>query len=61
MDVEEAVAEARRILYGIDVEEYVSDDGWWETSFGAKFGAQKLAEIEALIRESFHKLLGGPS
>lgn len=45
-----ALDSVRRILYGIDIEEYDSDDGWWETSHGAKFGAAKLREIEDLIR-----------
>lgn len=39
----------REIVRGIDsIEGY--GDGWWETSVGAEFGAQKLAELEALVR-----------
>jgi hypothetical protein len=37
------------ILKGIDQDEMVVDYGWWETSFGAEFGAKKLAEIKALF------------
>ena len=39
--------EVAAILKGIDREEI--DDGWWETSVGAEFGATKLAEISALV------------
>jgi len=35
----------RRILSGIDKTETDSDDGWWETSTGAEFGARKLQEV----------------
>lgn len=38
------------IVRGIDATETESTDGWWETSVGAEFGAQKLAELEALVR-----------
>lgn len=48
MTPDEAVAEVRRILNGIDRDEL--DDGWWETSTAAAFGAARLAEVEALIR-----------
>lgn len=37
------------ILKGIDQTETESDDGWWETSTGAEFGASKLAEVIAAI------------
>lgn len=43
------VEEVRQILAGIDEQETQRDDGWWETSTGAEFGAQKLAEVVALI------------
>jgi hypothetical protein len=33
-----------KILDGIDRTE-LDDNGWWETSFGAKFGASVLAAI----------------
>ena len=37
------------ILAGIDKEETDATNGWWETSTGAEFGAQKLNEIRALF------------
>lgn len=37
--------ELREILRGIDKTDGESDDGWWETSTGAEFGADKLAEV----------------
>ena len=37
------------ILNGINQTETESDDGWWETSTGAEFGAKKLAEIKSLF------------
>ena len=36
-----------RILIGIDKCETDVDEGWWETSVGAEFGAGKLAEVKA--------------
>lgn len=39
----------KAILEGIDKTEGESDDGWWETSSGAEFGAKQLAAIEALF------------
>ncbi|RLC07903.1 MAG: hypothetical protein DRI24_24150 [Deltaproteobacteria bacterium] len=42
----------RQILKGIDEDECETDDGWWETVGGAKFGAFKLAEVEAYIKEN---------
>ena len=39
------------ILNGINQTETESDDGWWETSTGAEFGENKLAEIKALFGE----------
>jgi len=35
------------MLKGIDETEIDSPDGWWETSSGAKFGAEILAAIRA--------------
>ena len=46
---EELKSEIRRILSGIDQTEADGPSGWWETSAGAEFGAQKLAELESLI------------
>ena len=37
------------ILEGIDQDEINNGDGWWETSFGAKFGKEKLKELLAYI------------
>jgi hypothetical protein len=35
----------REILKGIDQTETESTDGWWETSYGAKYGQSKLQEL----------------
>lgn len=40
------------ILKGIDKEESEHDSGWWETSTGAEFGKNKLAEIKSFISET---------
>ena len=37
------------ILKGIDKDQCSSDDGWWETSSGAEFGANKLKEVQDLV------------
>lgn len=37
------------ILDGIDREQGNEDEGWWETSVGAKFGSDKLGEIRELF------------
>jgi len=39
------------ILKGIDKDQCSSDDGWWETSSGAEFGANKLKEVQDLVRK----------
>ena len=39
----------RRIVRGIDKTETESDEGWWETSTGAEFGADVLDELEKLV------------
>lgn len=44
-----ALDQLRVIVRGIDADECDDEEGWWETSTGAKFGAQKLAELEALV------------
>ena len=45
------IEEIKAILSGIDCTESSSENGWWETSTGAEFGAQKLNEvIEAINR-----------
>lgn len=41
--------QAAAILQGIDAEESANANGWWETSVGAKFGAEKLRELRALL------------
>lgn len=47
--IESLLAEVRETLKGIDSRD--DDDGWWETSVGVKFGAERLATLEALLRE----------
>jgi len=40
------------ILIGIDQDECDNkNDGWWETSTGAKFGAKKLKEVQDLLKK----------
>ena len=46
----EEIKELRQILNGIDKDECAFEEGWWETSHGAKFGAKKLKEVENLIK-----------
>lgn len=41
--------EIKKILDGIDKDECQYDGGWWPTSTGRKFGAEKLAEIVAYV------------
>ena len=51
---ESLIAEIETILLGIDKTEIEDiEHGWWETSTGADFGAEKLAAIKAAIREHF--------
>lgn len=38
-------------LDGIDRDECESDDGWWETEMGARFGAERKATIVAALSE----------
>ena len=52
MTANEMIAAIERILRGIDKTETEDVDGWWETSKGAEFGAQKLREIRELIERS---------
>jgi len=42
------------LLYGITLDEGDDPRGWWPTSTGAEFGARKLAEIKAAIRDNLH-------
>jgi len=46
-----AIARLREILRGIDCTEVEDPAGWWETSTGAGFGAQKLREVESFLGE----------
>ena len=39
------------ILKGIDKDQCSSDDGWWEKSSGAEFGAKKLKEVQELVKK----------
>ena len=44
------------IVSGIDRTEVESEDGWWETSVGAEFGANKKAELVAVFSKLKHDL-----
>ena len=51
---ETLIAKIEKILSGIDKTEIEDQEkGWWGTSTGAAFGAEKLAEIKAAIRGHF--------
>lgn len=52
-EIEGLISEVREVLKGIDEDwkSPSSGDEWWETSDGAKFGAERLAALEALLRE----------
>jgi hypothetical protein len=41
----------KQILNGIDKQQIHSNEGWWETSTSADFGAKKLNEIEELFKK----------
>jgi hypothetical protein len=45
------LSQLREIVDGIDRSEGHEDDGWWETSTGAEFGADVLSRLEALIHD----------
>lgn len=47
---EDLIKQIKDLLKGIDKVETITEDGWWETSIGAEFGAGKLKELIALIR-----------
>ncbi len=49
--IESLLSEVREVLKGVDEKGCSSSDGWWETSAGAAFGAERLAALEALLRE----------
>ena len=42
------IEQIKELLKGIDETEL--NGGWWETSTGAEFGAEKLKELIALIK-----------
>lgn len=46
------LAAVLEILSGIDADETEREDGWWPTSTGAEFGAEKLRQIKALFDDS---------
>lgn len=39
------------ILKGIDKDQCEDDNGWWETICGAEFGANKLKEVQDLVKK----------
>ena len=47
----ELEARIRELLKGIDMEELYGDEGWWETSTGAKWGKKTLEDLILLIKE----------
>lgn len=51
MTPDQAEAQVREMLKGIDSDESAHSEGWWETSTGAAFGAEKLAGVIALVRQ----------
>jgi hypothetical protein len=46
------ISEIKKTLDGIDQDECEYDNGWWETSYGAEFGKNKLDELIKLIEEN---------
>lgn len=47
----ESVGLIKEILSGIDKQETDTQDGWWETSVSAKFGAKKLKQVLDVVSE----------
>lgn len=45
--------EIGKILTGIDKDEIEDENGWWETSTGAKFGKTKLLAIKKTVTRVF--------
>ena len=45
--VDELLEKIEKILVGIDKEQIDSDDGYWETSYGADYGKERLELIRA--------------
>lgn len=54
-ELEKLLAEVRELLAGIDQDQIDSEQGWWETTDGAKFGAGRLDALEKLLRERLRK------
>ena len=46
------IEQIKELLKGIDETETGSIDGWWETSDGAKFGAEKLKELLTIVENT---------
>jgi len=44
MDIDE-------ILYGIDMTSRDDENGWWETSTGVEFGAERLSLVRSAIAQ----------
>ena len=53
----EWIKELRKILIGIDKDECEDDNGWWETSTGAEFGAKKMKEVEELVKKLYEQTI----
>lgn len=51
------IEQIEKILEGIDKTEMEDENGWWETSTGAEFGAQKLEELKKLVREANYAII----
>lgn len=47
--MKDLMQEVEQILAGIDKTESESADGWWETSAGSAFGAERLKLVMAAI------------
>ncbi|MBA5804025.1 hypothetical protein [Rhizobium changzhiense] len=56
---EKLIMGIRDILKGIDQCDTASDEleGWWETSAGASFGAEKLRLVEAFVTASYNNAI----
>jgi hypothetical protein len=52
LEAKALLSAVEEILSGIDATEIERDDGWWETSSGAEFGAEKLRQIRTLFGRS---------
>lgn len=52
-NLDQALRQLRHICTGIDKTDVEDEDGWWETSVGAEFGAARLRDLERLVRHLF--------